>query len=667
MQNPTSRRRTRALLSTLAAALVVGACTPSSLPLPPPAEPTATPPAAPPPPAAPAGPDANRARADVPDAYKWKLDVLFPSDEAFTAGLTSAAEARKELARFQGQLKKPASLLACLDLYFKTRLLSNRLTLYGNQRFDTDERSTRLQEMNDRALEAMAELIRAAGFIRREVLALPDAALAKAYQAEPKLAGFRPYLDDMRRRKARVLGPDGERVLSLAGDNLFAEIDLNELPSDFEKAFQAQLADLVLPKIKDARGQEVQLTLSNYGSFRTSPDRRVRQEAVEALLGTLRQHEHAIAADLAGQVRFNVFLARSRGYATARDAYLDKDDIDPAVYDSLVRSVNANVAPVHRYMRLRKQLMGLTELRLYDLYTPLVKSVEMRFPYEEATRILPEALAPLGPEYGKVLREGLDPKNGWIDVFPHQGKKSGAFSSSVFGAHPFVKMNYFEGLDDLSTLAHEYGHALHSHLSMTHQPYVTSSYVPFLAEIASTFNEKLLSDHLLARAKSDDERLFLLSQLVDRIRTTIFRQALFAQFEHEIHAAAEKGTPLTAEVLDKTYGRLLRAYYGPDLTIGPNDETEWAYIPHFYYKYYVFTYATGLSAGIALASRVKAGDTKARDAYLAMLSSGSSKPPLELLKAAGVDLTKPTVIEAAARVMDETISEMERILAKKTH
>jgi oligoendopeptidase F len=659
-----SRRHARALLSAFAAAFAVGACTPSAPPLPPPAA-TAAPSPEPAAPAAPAGPDANRARADIPDAYKWKLDVLFASDDAFAAGLTSAAESRKELLRFEGQLKKPASLLGCLDLYFKTRLLSNRLTLYANQRFDTDERSTRLQEMNDRALDAMAELGRAAGFIRREVLALPDAALAKAYQAEPKLAGYRPYLAEMRRRKARVLGPDGERVLSLAGDNLFAEIDLNELPSDFEKAFHAQLADLVLPKIKDARGQEVQLTLSNYGAFRSSADRRVRQEAVDGLLATLRQHEHAIAADLAGQVRFNVFLARSRGYATAREAYLNKDDIDPAVYDSLVRSVNANVAPLHRYMHLRKQLMGLPELRLHDLYTPLVKSVEMRFPYEEATRILPEALAPLGPEYGKVLREGLDPKNGWIDVYPNQGKKSGAFSSSVFGVHPFVKMNYFEGLDDLSTLAHEYGHALHSHLSMTHQPYVTSSYVAFLAEIASTFNEKLLSDHLLAHAKSDDERLFLLSQLVDRIRTTIFRQALFAQFEHEIHTAAEKGTPLTAELLDKTYGRLLRAYYGPDLTLGPNDETEWAYIPHFYYKYYVFTYATGFSAGIALASRVRAGDTKARDAYLGMLSSGSSKPPLDLLKGAGVDLTKPTVIESAAHVMEETIVEMERILASK--
>jgi oligoendopeptidase F len=236
--------------------------------------------------------------------------------------------------------------------------------------------------------------------------------------------------------------------------------------------------------------------------------------------------------------------------------------------------------------------------------------------------------------------------------------------SSLFGTHPFVKINYFDSLDDLSVLAHEYGHALHSHLSMTRQPYVTSSYAPFLAEIASTVNEKLLSDHLLSKAKSDEERLYILNKLVDSIRTTIYRQALFAEFEYEAHSAAEKGTPLTAEHLNKTYGRLLRAYYGPDITLGPNDEVEWAYIPHIYYKYYVFTYATGLSAGIALASKISAGDTKARDAYLGMLAGGSSKPPLDLLKGAGVDLTKPTAIEDAARVMDATLAEMEKILAK---
>lgn len=656
-------RRAQVSVRTVAILAALSACAPVVVPPEPPPLPTTPASSAAPAPEAPQ--DADRERSQVPDDFKWKLDVLFASDEAFEAGLAQAAASRKELLGHQGKLSKPSSLAACLDLYFKTRLLSNKLTLYANMRFDTEHRSTRLQGMNDRALDAMQELISTAAFIRREVMAIPDAAMGKAFKAEPKLAGYQPYLDELRRRRSRMRSPDAERVLALAGDNLWAEIDLNELPSDHEKTFAATLTDMLLPKVKDASGREVQLTMANYGALRASPDRQVRKDAVEGLLGVLRRHEHALAASLAGQVRFNIFLARSRGYSTARDAYLDKDDISPAVYDSLVRAVNANVAPVHRYLRLRKQVLGLPDLHLYDLYTPIVKSVDMRFSYEDAVRVLPEALAPLGPDYVKVLRTGLDTTNGWLDLLPHKDKKSGAFSSSVYGVHPFVKMNYFAGLDDLSTLAHEYGHALHSHLSMSTQPYVTSGYVPFLAEIASTFNEKLLSDHLLARARDDDERLYLLSQLVDRIRTTIFRQALFAEFEHHIHTAAEKGTPLTAELLDKTYGNLLRTYYGPDLATDPNDETEWAYIPHFYYKYYVFSYATGLSSGIALASAIKGGDQKARDAYLGMLKAGSSKPPLELLKDAGVDLSKPTAIENAAKVMDDAITEMEKILAKK--
>lgn len=610
-------------------------------------------------------PDANMERAAIPDAFKWKLDVLFASDDALEKGLSEAEALRKELSAFQGNLSNPKRLAACLELYFKARLLHNKSTLYANQRFDTEQKSTRLQALNDRALEAMQSLIRDAGFVRKELLALPDKAMAAAYKAEPKLEAYRHYISDLRRRRAHQLGADGEKVLALAGDNLWAEIDLNELPSDHEKAFSALLEDLALPTIEDESGTAVPMTWSNYNRFRSSKDRRVRQAAVDGLLGALRRHEHAIAADLAGQVRFNVFLGRARGYPTARDAYLHKEGVDPAVYDRLLESVHASLAPLHRYMKMRKERMGLSELRLFDLYTPMVPAVEMPVPFAEAQKVLPEALAPLGPDYVRVLRQGLDTSKGWLDLYPHKGKKSGAFSSSVFGVHPFVKMNYLDGLDDLSTLAHEYGHALHSHLSMTSQPYPTSSYASFLAEIASTFNEKLLNDYLVAHAKNDDERLYLLNQLVDRIRTTIYRQALFAEFEYAIHTAAEKGIPLTAEELDKTYEKLLRAYYGAGLTLGPNDAVEWAYIPHFYYKYYVFVYATGFSAGIALATKVETEGPKARDAYLGMLQAGCSKPPLDLLKEAGVDLTKPGVVEAAATVMDATLTEMEKILARR--
>ena len=610
-------------------------------------------------------PDGSMARDQIPEAFKWKLDPLFPSDQAFETALTTVAADRERIQSFKGKLAKPDQLLACLEVYFATRLITNKLTLYANMRFDSYQKDTKLQAMHERALKAMNELMAKASFIRQEILALDDAAITKAYDKEEKLAEYRPYIDELRRRRTHVLPAEAERVLTLAEDNLWAEIDLNEIPSDHEKTFKGLISDIPLPKIKDEKGKEVQLTMSSYGKYRASSVRRVRRDTVESLFATLKTYRHAFAGTLSGQIRFNIFLARSRGYDTALEAYLNKDNIDPAVYRNLIQAINANLAPLHRYMRLRKKIMGVDDLHIYDLYTPMVETVEMKVPYDEAVKLLPAALAPLGKDYVVVLEQGLDTKNGWVDVYPHKDKDSGAFSSSVFGVHPYVKMNYFDQVDDLSTLAHEFGHALHSHLSMTHQPYVTSSYSMFNAEIASTLNEKLLSDYLIEHAKNDDERLYLLNELVETIRTTIYRQTLFSEFELAVHTAAEKGTPLTADFLSESYAKLVRTYYGDSFTVGENDGMEWAYIPHFYYKYYVFSYATGLSSGIALAGKVTAGGDDARKAYLGMLQGGSSKPPLDLLRDAGVDLTKPDAIEAAAKLLDDTLARMEALLAKK--
>ena len=610
-------------------------------------------------------PDANMERAQIPERYKWKLGPLLADDAAFEQGLADAAEARKKLASFAGKLARPSELRACLEQYFATRLATNRLTLYANLRFDSDQSSSQLQGMNDQAQAAMKDLMSAASFIRREVLALDDAAIAGAYRAEPKLAEYRPYVDELRRRRKRVLGPDAERALGLLGDNLWAEIDLNEIPSEVEKIYKAVRADTKLPEITDEAGQKVALTLANYSRYRGSEERRVRRDAVEAFFGSLRASENTFAATLGGQMKLDVAYARARGYDTALAAYLDKDDIDPAVYHTMVRAIHANTAPLHRYVRLRKKLMALDELHIYDLYGPMLGGSKVEVPYEDALKILPEALAPLGEAYVNELVKGLDPQNGWIDVYPHKDKDSGAFSVNVYGVHPFVKMNYQDDAEDLSTLAHELGHAIHSHLAMTTQPYVTAGYVPFIAEIASTLNEKLLSDYLLAHAKDDDERLAVLERLVESIRTTIYRQAMFAEFELLAHTAVEAGTPLTAEWLDRQYADLLRTYYGPDFTLGSNDAVEWAYIPHFYYKYYLYSYATGLSSGIALAGKVLKEGEPARAAYLGMLKGGSSKPPLALLKGAGVDLTKPDAVEAAARLLDETLATIEGILAAR--
>jgi oligoendopeptidase F len=382
------------------------------------------------------------------------------------------------------------------------------------------------------------------------------------------------------------------------------------------------------------------------------------------MFSSLRSFENTFAATLGGQAAFNVFLARSRLYDTALEAYLDKDDLDPAVYRNLIDTVRAHAPALHRYVELRKRVMGLEEIHLYDLYVPMVEGAAKDMGYADGATAIIEALEPLGEDYSERLIGIVDPRNGAIDVYPAATKDSGAFSASVYGVRPFIKMNFQDSYDDVSTLAHELGHAVHSSLSMSNQPYLTSRYVPFLAEVASTANEVLLSKYMVARATSDTERAWYLSELVETIRTTIYRQTLFAEFELRLHELVEAGEPVTAERLNTIYGGLIEDYYGPGYTMDPDDPVEWAYIPHFYYKYYVFTYATGLASGAAIAERVATGDPAARDAYLEMLEGGNSKPPLELLKGAGVDLTKPDAIAAALELFDRTLTELEEILVE---
>lgn len=611
-------------------------------------------------------PDANAPRSALPVETTWDLGALFPSDAAFEEALAAQPAALATLEALRGSLGTPAKLADCLELYFELRMATNRLTLYANLRFDSAQRSDEVKGMSERAQKALHDFMRVAGFIRQELLAPSDEAMAATLAGEPRLRPFAAFVEEVRRRRGHVASPDGERILGLAGDNLWAEVDLNEIPSDHEKTFGALLSDLVLPTIRDEDGKEVQLTLSNYPRYRSSKDRRVRKDAVDGLFGALNRYRNAFASTLAGQARFSTFLARSRGYDTVLDAYLDRDQIDPAVYRGLISAVRANLEPLHRYVKVRKLALGLDTVHIYDLYPPLVPSVELRYTWEEGRAAVLEALAPLGDAALAVLKDGLDPANRWVDVYPHKDKDSGAFCAAMYGVHPYVKLNWLDDLDGLSTLAHELGHALHSHLAMTHQPVATWSYVPFIAEIASTINEKMLSDWLLARAKTDQERLYLLAELAETLRTTIYRQTLFAELELIVHEAVERGEPVTADMLSDTYARLVKEYYGPDFELGEHDGMEWAYVGHFYYKYYVFTYATGLSAGIALAERISTQGEPAREAFLTMLKGGSSKPPLDLLRDAGVDLTKPDAVEAAARLLDDTLGKMEQLLAKRS-
>jgi oligoendopeptidase F len=609
-------------------------------------------------------PDPNAPRSAVPDAYKWNLAPLFASDAAWEKARIKLIKEIPALSKYKGKLSDSLMLRECLQLYFRLHKDANFLTLYSNLRENVALSDDAASRMGQQGLAAMDELMRRAAFIRQELAAMPEATLKTAYARQPAMAEFRNYIESLRRRSDRILSPDAERALSLLGDNLWAEIDLNEIPSSLEDAFNAALADISWPKVKDEQGREVQFTLSGFSAFRRSPDRDVRRGAYQAYFATLRQFQHMLAATIGGQVKLDAAYARARGYDSSLAAYMDKDNVPAAVYENLVSTVNANVRLMHRYVELRRKVLGLPDVHIYDLYVPLAPEVAEDIPFSRARSLIVEALKPLGPGYGRILSEGLDPANGWLDLYPHKSKRSGAFSSSVYGPHPLVLMNYLNSVDDMSTLAHEYGHALHSYLAMKDQPYSNSRYVNMIAEIASTCNESLLNDYMLASTADPAQKAYLLVERLETIRTTIFRQTMFAEFERDIHRMWEAGTPLTASLLDTTYRDLARKYYGPGFTMDENDGMEWAGVPHFYYKYYVWAYATGLSSGIAIADRIRALGTPAADAYLSMLKSGGAAPPIQLLKKAGVDLTKPDATEAAMRDFERTLNDLEKLLVK---
>jgi len=607
-------------------------------------------------------PDANAERESIPNVYLWDLGDLFADEVQWETAYNHAVVELAELGVLHDSLDVGDALPEYLQRFFDLELLANRLTLFANLSAITDTTDQDAIARHQRALSLTNAIMDESAVLRNAVLSLSDADLESAYSTETGLDAFRPAIDGLRRRADRVLDAEAERVLGLAGDNLWAAIDLNELPSPVERAFQALISEMPLPSIADSDGAEVPLTFANYGRYRASDDRQVREQAVESMFATIRRYENTFAATLGGQAQLDVAFARARGYDTALEAYLDKDDIDTAVYRTLIETVRAHAPALQRYVALRKEVMGLDEVRIYDLYVPLVESAAREMTYAEGAEVILESLKPLGNEYLTEVGWLVNPANGAIDVYPSKRKESGAFSSSVYGVHPFIKMNFQDGFDDVSTLAHELGHAMHTQLTNANQPYLQSRYSMLLAEVASTCNEMLLSQYMLAHAASSAERAWLLTELAEGIRQTIYRQTLFAEFELRLHELVEAGEPVTASRLNEIYTGLIADYYGPQFTLGPNDGVEWAYIPHFYYKYYVYSYATGMASAIAIADKIGAGEPGAADAYLAMLKGGNTAPPVEMLAAAGADLTKPDAIAAALDRFDAIVTELEELL-----
>ncbi len=530
--------------------------------------------------------------------------------------------------------------------------LMGRLFVYAHMRLDEDSTNGTYQALNDRVTTLYSELNTAGAYVTPEILALPPQRIEAYLQATPGLQTYRHVLDEIERQRAHVLSAEVEALLAQAA----------EIGNAPERIFEMlDYADLKLPQVHDENGDLVALTQGNYvAKFLESRNRDVRREAFETMLGAYRGFNNTFAATLSGQVKRDIFFARAHKYGSALEAALDPNNIPVAVYDNLVNTVNANLPKLHRYLTLRKKLLGLDELRMYDLYVPMVKEVDYKVAYADAQEQVSRAVAPLGERYVSTLRTGLASR--WVDVYENAGKRSGAYSSGAYGTHPFILLNYQPTMDSMFTLAHELGHSLHSYFTRETQPFHYGDYTIFVAEVASTLNEALLTHHLLQTTSDAGLRMYILNHALETFRATLYRQTLFAEFERDIHAKAESGEALTHEALSAAFKALNDKYYGPVVNVDDTIAIEWARIPHFYYNFYVFQYATGISASAALAHQILTEGEPAVQRYLRFLSSGSSEYSIDLLRNAGVDLATPQPIQQALDTFSDYLDQLERLL-----
>ena len=592
-----------------------------------------------------------RSRQEIPAEDKWAIEDLYASDEAWQQDLDTVAEDQAYLASFDGKLAdSPDNLYAYLYRSEQLHVKADRLGNYCMRKADEDTRNATYQAMQGKFMSVFVALGAATSFDTPEIMAIPEEELVRFYEECPSLERYRRYLTDLRRHKDHTLSAAEEKILAAAGE-------MADAPDTIYGAFAD--ADLTFPDAVDAAGEKHPLTQGTFVRLEESTDRILRKSAYENLYDGFAGFKNTAASILNAQNKQLKFFAETRKYENAFERSLDRTNVPTSVYHNLIEAVHQNLPKMHRYVRLRKKLLGVEDLHFYDIYTPLVAEVDRYIPYAEAKQTIYDALYPLGDGYRSILKEGFD--NRWIDVYQNEGKRSGAYSAGA-AVHPFVLMNYTGTLDSQFTLAHEMGHALHSYLSNAHQNPIDADYVIFVAEVASTCNEALLMEYLLSRTTDRKERAYLINHFLDQFKGTIYRQTMFAEFELNIGQMAAKGQTLTAEVLCAEYKRLNELYYGPDMVVDDRIAMEWARIPHFYYNYYVFQYATGYAAAIALSRRILREGKQAVSDYLDFLSGGCSKSPIELLKAAGVDMTGPEPVNQALELFGSLLDEMEELM-----
>jgi oligoendopeptidase F len=592
-------------------------------------------------------------RSQVNPADQWDLASLYPDDTAWETAFETWRKQAPQYKAFQGQLDHGAQRLAQLmafDADFER--VGERLGTYAFLRTSEDQGNSAYQRMKGRYQHAATEAAEAASWIRPEILAIEPSRMEE-YLRSSELAPWRIALERIVRYRPHTLSPKEEQLLAMQG----------QMSEASNQAFrQLNDADLKWPLVKDEQGQKIELGHSSLSAFLHSPSRRVRKEAFTKYYAEYENHKHTLAATLNGSVQRDVYYARARNFPSALESSLFPDHVPQSVYDSLIEAVHAHLPGLYRYFELRRKKMRLKQIHQYDTYVPILANLQKRHDWDQAVGTVVESLAPLGADYVNELQRGLT-SGRWCDRYPNAGKQSGAFSSGSYDGQPYILMNYQpQVLDHVFTLAHEAGHSMHSFYSARSQPFQYYNYTIFVAEVASTFNEQLLSDHLMRKAENDQERAYLINRQIDAIRTTIIRQTMFAEFEKIAHALVEGGEPLTVELLRREYRKLLELYFGPDFTLDSALELECLRIPHFYRAFYVYKYATGLSAAIALSRRVLNGGKGELNAYLGFLSGGCSKYPLELLRDAGVDMEKPQAVNTALDYFDELVTELEGLL-----
>ena len=591
-----------------------------------------------------------RSREEIPEEDKWAIEDLYATDAAWEEDLKTVADDQEYLASFAGKLADPRQLYDYLHRSEELNTKADRLGNYCMRKADEDTRNATYQAMQGRFMSVFVALGAATSFDTPEIMSISDEDMDRFYGEYPALERYRRYLTNLRRMKAHTLSAAEEKLLAAAGE-------MADAPDSIYGAFAD--ADLTFPDAVDSKGEKHPLTQGTFVPLEESTDRILRKSAYENLYDSFAAFKNTAAATLNAQNKQLKFFAEARKYENAFERSLDRTNVPTSVYLNLIEAVHNNVDKMHRYVRIRKKLLGVDQLHFYDIYTPLVADADRKIPYGEAKQTIYDALHPLGEDYRAILKEGFE--NRWIDVYQNTGKRSGAYSAGA-QVHPFVLMNYSGTLDSQFTLAHEMGHAIHSYLSNKHQNPIDADYVIFVAEVASTCNEALLMEYLLGKTTDKKERAYLINHFLDQFKGTIYRQTMFAEFELNIGRLVAEGQTLTAEVLCAEYKRLNELYHGPDMVVDDRIAMEWARIPHFYYNYYVFQYATGYSAAIALSRRILAeGETAVKD-YLNFLSGGCSKSPIDLLKGAGVDMTSPDPVNQALELFGQLLDEMEALM-----